>query len=59
MALWKNQWFKRVAAVLVIGLLSGWFYNQHFADKNSALTYNELIDENDEGLVEQTNNSNK
>ena len=57
--LWKNQWFKRVAAVLVIGLLSGWFYNQHLVDKNSALTYNELINENDEGLVEQTNNSDK
>ncbi|MFV5691732.1 FecR family protein [Flavobacterium sp. LT1R49] len=57
--LWKNQWFKRVAAILVIGLLSGWFYNQHFGTKNLTLTYNELINENDEGLVEQTNNSDK
>jgi hypothetical protein len=55
--LWNNQWMKKVVAVLVIGLLSGWIYDQYFLHKESALTYIELIDANDEGLVEQTNNS--
>lgn len=57
--LWKNDWFSRVAAVLILSLLFGWFYNQRIAETNSVLTYSELINENNEGLVEQTNNSDK
>lgn len=57
--LWRNNWFSGVAAVLILSLLSGWLYNYHIAPENSVLTYNELINENDEGLVEQTNNSDK
>jgi hypothetical protein len=44
---------------LIISLLTGWLYNQSNTSENAALTYSELINENDEGLVEQTNNSDK
>ncbi|TRX37408.1 DUF4974 domain-containing protein [Flavobacterium sp. ZT3R18] len=57
--LWKNHWLSRVAAILVFGLLSGWLYNNHIASTKSVLTYNELINKTEEGLVEQTNNSDK
>lgn len=59
----KNRFFRRylltgVAASLVFGLLSIWYYKNHFTSDN-VVTYKELIDDNTEGLVEQTNNSNK
>lgn len=57
--LWRNNWFSGVAALLIVSLLSGWLYTHHMASKNAVLTYNELIRENEEGLVEQTNNSDK
>jgi hypothetical protein len=55
----EKRWFNGVAAVLIISLLTGWLYNQSNTSENAALTYSELINENDEGLVEQTNNSDK
>lgn len=57
--LWRNHWIIGVAAVLVFGLFSSWFYNNQFTFRDPSLIYNELIRENGEGLVEQTNNSNK
>jgi transmembrane sensor len=57
--LWKNHWIRGAAAVLLFGLLSTWFYNNHLISGNTVVTYNELINENSEGLVEQTNNSGK
>ncbi|WP_316632727.1 FecR family protein [uncultured Flavobacterium sp.] len=48
-----------VAATLIFGLISIWFYKNHFHTDNKVVTYKELIDENSEGLVEQTNNSDK
>ncbi len=58
--LWKNNFFKgAVAAILIFGLLLGGLYKNHFIPQNKIITYNKLIKENVEGLVEQTNNSNK
>ncbi|MEZ7499756.1 FecR family protein [Flavobacterium sp. Arc3] len=58
--LWNNNWLRSVAAVLVFGLITSWTYSHLFIPTNSTQVYNELIQENnDEGLVEQTNNSNK
>ncbi|WP_339919751.1 FecR family protein [uncultured Flavobacterium sp.] len=54
--LWNNNWLRSVAAVLVFGLLASWTYSHLFIPNNSTEIYNELV--NDEGLVEQTNNSN-
>jgi transmembrane sensor len=39
--------------------LSFWFYHNEFDIDHSIVTYKELIQDNKEGLVEQTNNSNK
>ncbi|MBS7230691.1 FecR family protein [Flavobacterium psychroterrae] len=55
----KKYFLSGVAATLVFGLVSVWFYNNQIVPKNNVITYKELIDENSEGLVEQTNNSDK
>jgi len=55
----RKCFFTGVAATLVFGLISVWFYKNNFQTDNKVVTYKELIDENSEGLVEQTNNSDK
>lgn len=55
----RKCFFNGVAATLIFGLISVWFYKNHFQTDNKVVTYKELIDENSEGLVEQTNNSDK
>lgn len=55
----RRQFLTGVAATLVLCLTSVWIYNHYFTSENKVVTYKELIDENSEGLVEQTNNSNK
>ncbi|MCZ8230176.1 FecR family protein [Flavobacterium sp.] len=59
LTLLRKRWINGAAAILVLSLLSGWLYHQSNLTKNSILSYNELINENEEGLVEQTNNSDK
>ncbi|QSW89132.1 MULTISPECIES: FecR family protein [Flavobacterium] len=48
-----------VAATLFICFISSWIYSTYFKIDNNIVTYNELVDENNEGLVEQTNNTTK
>ncbi|RTY81585.1 FecR family protein [Flavobacterium sp. ZB4P23] len=55
----RNNWIKGIAATLVFGLISTWFYHNFFNANDGELNYNELIKENSDGLLEQTNNSNK
>jgi transmembrane sensor len=55
----RNNWIRGLAATLVFGLTSTWFYNNFFNSNDSELHYKELINENSDGLLEQTNNSNK
>ncbi|MFH7001488.1 FecR family protein [Flavobacterium bizetiae] len=55
----RKRFFGSVAAALVIGLVSIWLYQNQVSPETKVITYKELIDENSEGLVEQTNNSNK
>ncbi|NRT16523.1 ferric-dicitrate binding protein FerR (iron transport regulator) [Flavobacterium sp. 28A] len=57
--LWNRNWLRSIAAVLVFGLLATWTYSHLFISNDTTQIYNELIDENNEGLVEQTNNSDK
>lgn len=57
--LWETKWFKTVAAVLIFGLILNFFYNKPSFLMNDPKVYNELLKENAEGLVEQTNNSDK
>ncbi len=55
----RNNWIKGLAATLVFGLISTWFYDNFFIPNDGELNYNELIKENSDGLLEQTNNSDK
>ncbi|GAA3756175.1 FecR family protein [Flavobacterium ginsengiterrae] len=55
----RKRFITGIAATLVIGLMSAWYYNNNFKSENNIVTYKELIEDNSEGLVEQTNNSNK
>lgn len=56
---WNHKWWKSIAAaVLIIGMTLGWLYRQHTTVR-PLLTYSELINQNTDGLIEQTNNSNK
>ncbi|MEN2416078.1 FecR family protein [Flavobacterium mesophilum] len=53
----KNYFFTGIAASLLFCLMATWYYKNYLPADN-IVTYKELIAENSEGLVEQTNNSN-
>ncbi|KLT70390.1 MULTISPECIES: FecR family protein [Flavobacterium] len=55
----KKYFLAGVAAALFFCLMSVWFYKSTSSTSHEVVTYNELIDDNKEGLVEQTNNSSK
>ncbi|WP_281637632.1 FecR family protein [Flavobacterium marginilacus] len=55
--IWNNNWFRSAAAVLVIGLAFSWAYTNYFHLTDNNPIYKELLIENKEGLVEETNNS--
>lgn len=55
----QKYWLGGVAATLFFCFLSIWFYNNQISTSNTIVTYKELIEESSEGLVEQTNNSDK
>ncbi|RVT73089.1 FecR family protein [Flavobacterium sufflavum] len=58
--LWSTAWVRKIAAVLVFGLLSVYVYNNYFASKTYYSSYDEIVNNLDEdGLLEQINNSNK
>lgn len=54
---WNTNWFRAVAAVLIIGLAFSWGYNTYFNSNSENRVYQELLIETKDGLVEQTNNS--
>jgi hypothetical protein len=54
----RQHWLG-IAATLFFAFLSIWFYHDQYNVSHTVVTYNELIEDNNEGLVEQTNNSNK
>ncbi|WP_406843539.1 FecR family protein [Flavobacterium soyae] len=55
----RRQFLSGAAAALFFAFMAVWFYNSYFKNESTVVTYNELIYENNEGLVEQTNNSDK
>lgn len=55
----KKYWLTGAAAAIFFAFLSVWFYQNQFRTNHTVLTYKELVSDNNEGLVEQTNNSNK
>ncbi len=55
--IWNKAWF-RAAAVLLISL-SIYFYNQTSPSPSLSINYDQLVANDEEGLIEQTNNSSK
>lgn len=55
----RKYFLSGIAATLFICMTSAWLYTTYFRSGNSVVTYNELINDDNEGLVEQTNNSDK
>jgi len=55
----QRYWISGVAAAILVGVFSVWFFKMNIITTDNVVTYNELIQDNDEGLVEQTNNSEK
>ncbi|UUF12517.1 MULTISPECIES: FecR family protein [Flavobacterium] len=54
----KKYWLTGIAAALFFAFLSVGFFKNQFRTSHTSVTYKELVN-NNEGLVEQTNNSNK
>jgi transmembrane sensor len=58
--LWNTAWFSKIAAILVLGLLSFYAYTNYFVDQAEYSSYDQIVNNLDEdGLLEQINNSNK
>lgn len=58
--LWNTTWFRKIAAILVFGLLSFYVYDNYFVSENDNSYYEQIAANLDEdGLIEQINNSNK
>jgi len=55
----QRYWISGIAAAVLVGIFSIWFFRNDVLDNDNIVTYNELVQENNEGLVEQTNNSEK
>ncbi len=55
----QRYWISGIAAAILIGIFSTWFFKSDILPQDNAVTYKELVEENNEGLVEQTNNTEK
>lgn len=55
----QRYWISGVAAAILVGIFSVWFFRTELTANDNEVTYNELVQENNEGLVEQTNNTEK
>ena len=59
-AIWQLTWFRSAAAILLVGLATLLYYTDLSpVHRNTTITYQELIRKDSNGLIEQTNNSNK
>lgn len=59
LSIWQSHWFRSAAAILVIGLASFYYFLTQKPDAKNRITYKALIDQELDGLIEQTNNSDK
>jgi hypothetical protein len=58
--LWNTAWVRKVAAILIFGLLSFYVYDNYLNTGKYYSNYEEIVSNLDEeGLLEQINNSNK
>jgi ferric-dicitrate binding protein FerR (iron transport regulator) len=58
-AIWHHKWFRTAAAVFVVGLATFFYYANLSSPQNTTITYQELVKSDLNGLIEQTNNSDK
>ncbi len=58
-AIWHHPWFRTAAAVFVVGLATFLYYANLLSPQNKTITYQELVKSDLNGLIEQTNNSDK
>ena len=58
-AIWHHTWFRTAAAVFFMGLASLLYYANLSSPQNTTITYQELVKSDLNGLIEQTNNSDK
>ena len=57
--LWNTSWFRKMAAILVFGLLSVYAYKNYFVEDNNSYYEQTIANIDEDGLLEQINNSNK
>jgi len=57
--LWNTSWFRKIAAILVFGLLSVYAYKNYFVEDNNSYYEQTIANIDEDGLLEQINNSNK
>lgn len=55
----SRNWMFGAAAAVLVCFFSIWFYEKDTLPTDNVVSYKELIEENNEGLVEQTNNTEK
>lgn len=58
-AIWYNTWLRTAAAIFVVGLAALLYYANLSSTQITTITYQELIKSDSNGLIEQTNNSDK
>lgn len=57
--IWHHTWLRTAAAVFVVGLATLLYDVKWSSPQNTTITYQELVKSDSNGLIEQTNNSNK
>ncbi|MBB4803861.1 hypothetical protein HNP37_003941 [Flavobacterium nitrogenifigens] len=55
----QRYWISGIAAAILVGIFSTWFFKSNMLPQDNVVTYKELVEEDNEGLVEQTNNTEK
>lgn len=57
--IWQSNWLRAAGAVFVIGLASLIYFSMPKTHSEVSVTYQNLIEQDSDGLIEQTNNSGK
>lgn len=58
-SIWRTHWLRAAAAILIIGAATTAYFLLQRSPTHTVITYKDLIEKDTEGLIEQTNNSNK
>ena len=58
-SIWRTHWLRVAAAILIIGAATTAYWLLQRNSTHVVITYKDLVEKDTEGLIEQTNNSNK